>query len=109
MGIEDFVCQEAESFILSGMMQGEEMLCEGVESLSLNDFTSLESKTIFSSLSEIYTNQIKPSLENLFICLRKSGQMELCGGVKGVLDLCNKFTNLHDFVFYVEQVREKPK
>lgn len=98
--------QEAEEYVLSGMMANEQMLCLGVETLAVTDFYSGASQAIFCALKKFYDDNETPSLQKLILEMRGYGELEKIGGVGELTTrVCKYVSTEDDFNYYANEVK----
>lgn len=99
-------CRDAEQFVLSGMINSENMLCVGVENLKEEDFGALDHQIIFSSLCSLYKEGATPGLEKVIIKLKSQG---LLGSIN-VPEILSKYVpSVEDLLFYINIVSDYSK
>jgi len=100
-------CETSESFALSGMAQSEDLLCYGIESLKIDDFSSLKSQIIFDALKSFYKNGTKPDVSKAILHLTNKGVIEPLGGSQKVaLFISNYVSCRDDLKYYMDIIKD---
>ena len=99
---------ESESYVLSGMLASEHMLCLGIETLVITDFSSSQGQAIFCVMQEFYKANESPALSKLIIRLKDLGELEKIGGISGLTGIVGKYVStVDDFNYYVNDVKSR--
>lgn len=98
---------EAEQAILGAMMGSDKALTQATEALSAEEFYSEAHRSIFSSISELYTRRVTVDVITVTDQLRVNGVLDAVGGSKYLTEMILSVPPTADIWQYIELVKEK--